>query len=68
MKKRYVLHPGWVRSSADGQQHWISAVRLSALYGVSMRECTVAKPHALYDCGVVHLQPSAAGDYRLPEA
>lgn len=29
------VHPGWVRSSTDGDRHWIGGARLIELYGLN---------------------------------
>lgn len=35
MHKRYIIHPGYVRSENDGQRHYISAAQLIQLYGLN---------------------------------
>lgn len=39
--KKYILYPGCVVSTYDGQRHYISASKLASLYGVDMRECVI---------------------------
>jgi hypothetical protein len=41
---RFVLHPGFVISPNDGDQHKVSAPQLAQLYGVRMSECIVIDP------------------------
>lgn len=64
---KYIIHPGDVRAS-DGDEHYIGALVLMRLYGVSRRECII-------DNGIVpgswrrsmtHLYPRPSGDYELP--
>ncbi len=68
--KRYVLHPGEVISKTDGDIHYISALKLAALYGVDYRLCYVkedSKPISLdrhnWD-EYMHLYPRYKGDYK----
>ena len=42
--QRFILHPGFVRSKTDGQQHFISASKLAELYRVDLRDCIVLAP------------------------
>ena len=73
---RYVVHPGWVRSRNDGQDHFIRAGRLIHLYRVNPRECIIVPyPHTLADLDraliiertlppdVEHLYPRYDGHY-----
>jgi hypothetical protein len=65
--KRFALHPGNVISVNDGDEHYISAHQLAALYGVRVQECVVVdskRPDAA--CGadldvLLHLFPSRQG-------
>ena len=65
--ERYVLHPGYVVSKYDGQKHFISAMHLSSLYGISLRECVIAgRRDFIGKDGDIHLHPRADGNYALP--
>lgn len=77
MNRRYVLHPGPVKSRNDGQVHYISAAQLADRYGVSLRECITypqdggtegAIKRRLWRDPVdaVHLYPRHDGNYQLP--
>ena len=65
---RYVLHPGYVISRTDGDEHFISADRLARLYGVDIR-CCVRADSIEYRPGKndVHLYPDYAGNYDLEQ-
>jgi hypothetical protein len=69
-KKRYVLHPGYVRSRIDGDLHFITAAVLAQLYNVPMRKCVVHRPGDVFTGSglpknLVHLYPRYDGDYRV---
>lgn len=77
MTRRYVLHPGYVRSKNDGQLHYVGAAQLADLYSVSLRECITypqdggtegAIRRRLWrdPVGAIHLRPKFDGDYTLP--
>ena len=67
---RYVLHPGYVTSATDGQEHFIGGPRLAALYGVNIRDREAVVfgdvPEFLEQPGDVHLHPRYDGHYSLP--
>lgn len=74
---RYVLCPGMVTSQRDGQSHYIGAMQLARLYGVSLRECEIYEPapwwpRSFYEMaverqkGLPRLTPRYDGDYSLP--
>jgi len=42
--KLFVLHPGWVTSKNDGDQHYIGPVALCSYYHVILTECLVEEP------------------------
>ena len=70
--KKYVLHPGMIRSRIDGDEHYIRAGDLARLYQVPWGECIIddGQPGAFYDrtsARLIHLYPSYNGDYHLPE-
>jgi hypothetical protein len=46
--KRFILHPGYVRSTSDGQEHYISAGQLARLYGVDQEECVIYSEHSKF--------------------
>lgn len=68
MKKKYVLHPGLVRSITDGDLHYIGIGDLIHLYRVDPAECLVHDDKLMrtYD-GImfVHLYPSYSGNYEI---
>jgi hypothetical protein len=76
MSKRYVIHPGEVVSSSDGDIHFISAEQLVHLYGVNRLECIIdtekggqwARGYTkdVLD-GLVHLYPRKDGNYEIPK-
>ena len=45
-KKNYniVLVEGTIKSVSDGQEHYITALDLARLYGVSYRKCIILRP------------------------
>ena len=67
---RYVLHPGYVISANDGQEHFISGPRLAALYGLNIgdRKVVVFGDMPTYRelPGDVHLHPRYDGNDSLP--
>lgn len=70
-KRIYVLHPGFVRSRSDGQEHYISAAQLASLYGVKARDCLIYPADEIAQRlwrdlpGALHLSPRGDGDYSL---
>ena len=67
-KTRYVLHPGYVGSVTDGDEHFIGGPRLAGLYGVDIRSCVFGDmPEYRERDGDVHLYPKRNGDYTLPK-
>lgn len=69
--RRYVLHPGFVRSRNDGERHWISFDRLAELYHLPLHDCSAYVSPAEEASGVIeviHLFPRDNGDYSLPPA
>lgn len=65
---RYVLHPGYVISEADGDRHFIGGPRLARLYGVDVRQCVYGDmPDYRQESGDIHLLPKHSGNYTLPE-
>lgn len=67
---RYVLHPGYVRSQTDGQEHFIGGPRLARLYGIDIRQPNVVfgdVPAYKKQDGDVHLRPRHDGNYKLPK-
>lgn len=77
MNRRYVLHPGPVKSRNDGQVHFIGAAQLADLYNVSLRDCityptgcgteSVIRRRIWRDpVDAVHLHPRYDGNYQLP--
>ena len=68
MKKKYILHPGYVTSKNDGDRHFISAPELAKLYNVPLEECyapnTIGRLDAIENWrGLIHLFPRYDGRY-----
>lgn len=70
MEKKYVLHPGHVRSRNDWDSHFIDAIELAELYKVPLIECMVIDEHdsATYRgypkrIDLPHLYPRRDGNY-----
>lgn len=64
--KRFILFPGTVRSSSDGQRHFIGAVQLARCYEVNRAEC-VTYTNSLgseYDHSLIPLHPRDDGRYK----
>lgn len=61
----FVLHPGYIISKNDGDEHFIQFHQLRRLYGLSPDECEdgrhayYSRPEKLY----VNLYPRYDGDY-----
>lgn len=72
--RRYIVHPGWITSRADGDRHFIRAGQLIRLYGISINECLVCahcQGRKMLPCmastpGYVDLWPRYSGDYTRP--
>ena len=65
--RRYVVHPGYVRSRSDGDLHYITYMRLINLFKVDPKLCVrfieeLHRPQPLD----THLYPKYSGDYTLP--
>lgn len=63
---RYVLHPGYITSAHDGQDHFIGGPRLARLYGVDIKQCVWIDRDYFPQTGDIHLIPREDGDYRIP--
>ena len=65
--KKYVLHPGFVSSAFDSDEHFVSSDHLVKLYGVSMADCVIdTEPEfTTWDESMVHLYPRYDGNYSL---
>lgn len=69
MRRKYLLHPGWVTSQTDGGRNFISEAQLIRLYGVRREEC-VSSASRLFGVDtdtLIDLRPRYDGDYSLPE-
>lgn len=65
---RYVLHPGYITSKNDGQDHFIGGPRLAQLYGIDIKKCVFGDmPNYRELNGDVHLYPDYHGDYTLKD-
>ena len=66
--ERFVLHPGYVTSRNDGQDHWINGDQLAGLHGLHRRDCIIVKADSpsyrkeRY-AHMVHLYPRYDGCY-----
>lgn len=66
--KKYVVHPGWVKSQTDGDVHWVSFLALCRLYKVDPQNCidasseysTTGRDLKAFEN---HLYPKSSGDY-----
>jgi hypothetical protein len=73
MKKKYVIHPGLVKSKSDGDVHFISSARLCELYGVRWEECIKGRPGwergytPEFRSTLIHLAPDSTGEYKRPD-
>ncbi len=68
MDKKYVVIGGEVRSTTDGEWHWVSAQRLCKLYKINPRECyLVNTEEGGYGLsrGLPVLRPRTDGNYKL---
>ena len=64
----YVIHPGMVKSTYDGEYHWIGFAQLVGLYGLSRDQCLNANTMTNADrLGEIHLYPREDGNYTLGE-
>ena len=68
MKRKYIVHPGYVISKEDGDEHFIRAEELMRLYKVDKSECYIYKG-LVYDMleGYIHLYPDPTGKYEINE-
>lgn len=66
---KYFVHPGYVKSKSDGDEHYITAEQLIRLYRVNPAECKIilsSDDERGYDINKVkHLWPRNDGDYTL---
>lgn len=66
--KKYILYPGNVKSSSDGDWHYVSTIDLANLYGVNINECIVAlcpkDTCGLHGNDFIHLFPRSDGNYK----
>lgn len=72
MARKYALHPGWVRSKTDGDEHYISTVQLARLYELRPSEYIVWGTASQYSLmyrwdDYIHLYPRYDGDYGRPD-
>lgn len=71
--KKYIVHPGPVRSEKDGDIHFISHRQLMRLYNVDPSECVIISwrdpvPNLIrrQHPGAIDLYPDPSGMYALP--
>ena len=68
---KYALHPQIIRSSIDGQTHYIGYIELIKLYNLDPQECILwsnTRPETLIGRNFkdyTHLYPKPDGDYIL---
>ena len=66
---RYLVCPGYVLSQSDGQEHYIEARKLMALYGVGPSQCLIfdgGRHRGVSLCEyneLIILRPRYDGDY-----
>lgn len=78
-RARYLVLPGYVTSTKDGQRHYIGAGDLVMLYKVALADCIIAPDprmntirerdlltHRVETGELIALRPKCNGDYRLP--
>lgn len=70
--KRYMVHPGYVRSLRDGDVHYVGFSQLVGLYRVEPSECVDASrpqnQRGFNEEEFIHLYPRLDGDYSLPKS
>jgi len=74
VKRKYIVHGGYVTNQSDGQEHYIEARRVMDLYKLNLRDCYISEEFidiAMVDRGphaqtYVHLYPDPSGAYELP--
>lgn len=67
INKKYALHPGWVTSRYDREQHYITAGALAELYGLKPDQYVVWIFPNNIGCewsNYIHLYPKYHGDYK----
>lgn len=67
---KYAIHPGWIRSQADGDEHYIGIGQLVRLYKLEPGEyCVWVSPFNLgrVYTDYVHLFPRDDGNYGRPD-
>lgn len=68
MAVRYILHPGPVTSTINGDIRFVGGRQLARLYGVPLADCVVYAPdRPALPKDAVHLWPSQSGVYSLAE-
>jgi hypothetical protein len=64
---RYALHPGWVTSKTDGDEHYIGLGQLIKLYKLRPGEYFRWNEHGHLRNDYIHLYPNYHGLYGRPE-
>jgi len=68
MKRKFALHPGYITSKNDGDEHYISVGQLAQLYELKPTEYIIWREfHGSYWNDYVHLYPSYEGNYGRPK-
>jgi hypothetical protein len=70
MLPKYALHPGYVISKNDGDEHYISAGQLARLYRLGPFEyCVWVEPNIYLRVweDYIHLYPRYDGNYGRPD-
>lgn len=65
----YALHPGWITSKYDGDQHYIGVAQLARLYKLRHDEYVIwydDELNPLKHDDYIHLYPSYHGSYGRP--
>lgn len=69
VKKKYILHPGFVSSKNDGDLHYVNCHELSKCYKVNIKECFLDlgenSMKGIDQSKFINLYPREDGNYTL---
>lgn len=65
-RPKYALHPGWVTSKKDGEDHYIGVALLERLYELRSNEYIVWRDRGFDAEEYIHLYPRYDGKYGRP--
>ena len=60
--KKYAIHPGYVVSKFDGDEHYITFDQLIKLYGLDRKQCFRWDER---QGDSIHLYPKYSGEYKM---